>query len=584
MAAVPDKIRLSKAVGYSRERLGPFRDKRLELMKEYVGFHYSSGSGDKVPINLLELAVNIYLQRLVANSPAVSITTNHMQLRDLCQRFELAANHLVGEIDLASSLENAVTAAMFCMGIVKVGLNRSQIEVGGVLHDSGQPFADFVSLDDWVHDMTANNFENVQFEGNFYTLTKTEAESIFPSKVHEKLVFQEQQNLETRDHDLSEGSASNREEYQPLIRCLDLWLPKENLIVQCQASDDEKEPIEEILNVFEWDGPERGPYHKLGFGVVENNTLPLAPAMLWRDLHELSNELYRKLGRQASRQKSLLAYQKGEERDAKKILDASDGESIGIDNPNAAQEVNFGGIRQESLAFLLATKDLFTYFAGNLDMLGGLGPQADTLGQDQLLSASASMRIQRMQKNVYRFTEGIVKDLCYWLFTDPYINIPVVKRVKGFDDVTVTVPFGPEERRENDFVEYNIKIEPYSMQHKTPESKLQGIRTILNEMVIPLIPMMQQQGIGLNLEALFKKIGKLANLTELDEILVYQNPTIQNEPVGEAPPKAQTTTRRYERINRPGATNQGKSQILQQALLGSKPQAAELASMFRPTG
>ncbi len=574
---------LSKAVGYSRKVLKTFRGNRMQLIRQYVGSHYSNGASDKVPVDLIELAMNIYLQRLVAKAPAVSVTTKYKKLKEISNRFELAVNHLIQEIDLGGTLELAVIGAMFSMGTVKVGLNRTQVEVGGVLHDSGQPFADHISLDDWVHDMTVDKMENAQYKGNFYYPTIDEALQIFPEKVHNKLIPQDEQPPIEKDHSVSEGQATQRQEFRATIRCLDLWLPKQKLILQCQASDDDTDPIGDVLNIIEWAGPERGPYHELGFSKIENNTMPLAPAMLWQDLHELTNALFRKLGRQAEREKTILGVQTGSGKDGRHVIDANDGEAVSMDNPASAQEHRYGGISQETLAFFLGVKDLFSYMAGNLDMLGGLGPQSETLGQDRLLSASASMRIQKMQKETFSFTQGVVEDLSSYLWNDPYINLPVTKRVKGYEDVVITVPFGPEQR-EDDFLQYNILIEPYSMQHQTPESKLLGLRTVFAEFVTPLIPLMQAQGVTIDMEALFRNIAKLGNLPELNDILIYADSSREGQPVGQMPQKAPVTTRRYERVNRPGATNQGKSQILQQALFGGKPQNSEMSSLMRATG
>jgi len=576
---------LSQSVGYSRKSLGVFRENRLALIRQYVGRHYSNnGAEDKVPINLLELSMNIYLQRLVGNAPSVNITTLHRKLRELCVRLEIAGSKLIKDIKLGNTLEMAVTGALFSIGIIKVGLNRTQVELGGVLHDSGQAFAESVSLDDWVHDMTVDNFENGQYEGNYYYPTLDEAYQVFPKKVHDKLVSRDEQQPESdRDHNVSEGESTRREEFRETIKCLDLWLPKQGLILQCQCSDDDTDPIAAVLNVIEWTGRELGPYHKLAFSRIENNTMPLAPAMHLLDLHELANALFRRLGRQADREKKFVGVQRGGDQDAAKIRDVNDGEAIALDNPKNTQEYKLGGISPESLGFLLQVKELFSYCAGNLDSLGGLGPQSETLGQDTLLSASASMRIQKMQKSVYEFTQGVVEDLISYQYSDPTEVIKVTKKIKGFDDISVETPIYPYERI-HDFQDFNIKIEPYSMQHKTPEAKLQSLRTVFMEMIMPLLPMMQAQGITLDIEALMKKISELGNLPELQEILIYSNPNHEQEPVGELPAKPATTTRRYERVNRPGATNQGKSQIMQQALFGGNPQKSEKAAVFRQTG
>ena len=579
-----DISQLSKAVGYSRDCLKIFRENRLEIIKEVVGKNYSdNGASDKVPINLLELAMNIYLQRLIAQNPAISITTDYKELKEICNRFELAGNHLIKEINLSDPLEMAVIGAMVSIGIIKVGMNLSKVEVGGVAHDSGQPFCDYVSLDDWVHDMSVDNFENGQFEGNYWYPTIDEAEALFPDK-KDKLYARDTHREEKKDHNISEGRSGQREEFRPTVKLLDLWLSKQNLVLQCTVSDNDNDPIQDVLKVIQWTGPERGPYHKLCFARIENNTMPVAPAMHWKDLHTLANDLFVKLGRQAERQKTVTYVQAGADKDGNRIVAANDGDTIKVDNPNSVKEARYGGIDPSSMAFLLSVKDLFGYMAGNLDMLGGLGPQSETLGQDQLLSASASMRLQKMQHKTIEFTQGVIEDLLFYLWYDPYINIPLVKRVKGFEDVAVPVNFNPEDRNEGDFLQYNIKIDPYSMQYQSPESKLQGLRTLFAEIITPLMPMMQAQGVSLDLEMLFRKIAKLSNIPELNDIITYSNPNYESQPVGKTTQKAPVTTRNYTRRSIPGATNAGKSQILQQALLGGKPQQAEIASLMRPTG
>jgi hypothetical protein len=315
---------------------------------------------------------------------------------------------------------------------------------------------------------------------------------------------------------------------------------------------------------------------------IDNNAMPVAPAMHWRDIHDLSNRLFRKLGRQAERQKTITGVRRGSGADGTRVVEANDGDTLELDDPQATQEYSYGGIKPETLGFLVMVRDLFSYMAGNLDVLGGLGPQSETLGQDQLLSASASMRIQKMQKTTITFVRDIIEDIFMYMWEDPLYNPVLTKKVKGFDDVSVQVPFGPESRPDADFLRLNIDIEPYSMQHMTPEAKLQGLRTIFQEFVAPFIPMMQAQGITLDMEMLFRKIGKLGNIPELNDIIIYSNPMHQPEPMQSGKPA--NTKRTYERVNRPGATNPGKSAILQQALFGKQPQKSETASLMRATG
>lgn len=578
-----DIEQLSKAVGYSRKCMAVFRRNRLDILRQIVGNHYSdSGADDKVPINLLELAINIYMQRLAAQGPQAEVTTDYPQLKEICTRTEISGNQLLEDMKLGDTLQMAVMGAIICEGIIKTGLALEDVERGGETYQSGKAFAAYVSFDDWVQDMTASDDEGSQFEGNFYYMTVDEAETMFPGHVG-KFEEIDRQTVDRKEkaHDISEGEGGQREEFRLRVRLLDIYLRKQKKVLRCSTNDDDTDPIKEVLSVIDWSKRKRGPYHKLAYTKIDNNALPVAPAMHWIDIHDLSNRLFRKLGRQADRQKTITGVARGSNADGTRVVEANDGDTISLDNPQATKEYNYGGIQPTTLGFLVMVRDLFSYMAGNLDVLGGLGPQSETLGQDRLLSASASMRIQKMQKTTIAFVRDIIEDIFMYMWEDPLYNPTVTKRVKGFDDVAVQVPFGPEERRE-EFIRLNIKIEPYSMQHTTPEAKLQGLRTIFQEFVAPLLPMMQAQGVTIDMEMLFRKIGKLGNIPELNDIIVYSNPIHQPQPM--QPGKPATTTRRYERVNRPGATNAGKSAILQQALFGKQPQKSETDSLFRATG
>lgn len=590
MTLTPEKkASLSEAAGYSFGQLKVFRDNRKAAVKQYLGTHYSeNGAEYKVPIPMIELAVNIYLQRLVASCPQVMVNTGVPKLREITDRFKLAINHLIAnEIDLEDTLERAVIGAIFSIGIVKVGINHTQIEYMGAMHDAGQPFADYVNLDNWLHDMTTDDWKQCQFMADRYPIAVEDAKKMFPKETHKHLAPSSQTNLDEEGvHNITD-SGGHRKEYSETLLVWDCYLPREKRVITFLDSGDPGDPFGEELHSREWYGIETGPYHILGFNKVEGNSMPLSPVALWMDLDALVNKLFRKLGRQAERQKTYTAVASGNLKDGNRIRTASDGDMIPVDNPDKVKDVKTGGIDPSNLAFMLQSKDFFSYMAGNLDLLGGLSPQSDTATQDTLLTAGASERIKRMQKKVYKFTLGICKALAFYLWNDPAIEVPVVKRVPGLDDVQVMAKFGgpADERNENDFFENNITIQPYSMQNQGPEAKLNTLRTIFNEMIAPMLPMFGQIGMGFDFELFFKMIGELANLPELNSLLIYVDPKHgQQEPVGEMPQKSPVTKRTYERVNRPGATQPGKDQIMMQALLGGKPQTAEAASAFRPTG
>ena len=125
--------RLREAIDYSRRKLMPFRQQRYEAIRQYVGFHYSDdGTSDRIPVNLLELAVNIYTQQMAARAPKALVQTRFAELKPMAANFELALNHLIKEIRLGQTIRLAVIDALFSLGIIKSGLERrASVEIDG---------------------------------------------------------------------------------------------------------------------------------------------------------------------------------------------------------------------------------------------------------------------------------------------------------------------------------------------------------------------------------------------------------------------------------------------------------------------
>jgi hypothetical protein len=216
---------------------------------------------------------------------------------------------------------------------------------------------------------------------------------------------------------------------------------------------------------------------------------------------------------------------------------------------------------------------------GNLDALGGLSPQADTLGQDRLLTASASQRLVKMQNTTLDFATEAISALSELLYTEPRITLP---QTKTYGNVSIPTYWTAEDR-ESDFLQYNMKLEPYSLQYRSPSERLEIIRQSMMQMVMPFAAQMQAQGIFVDFEALFNIIGDYAGLDELKQILIYTNQR-QTE---EGPVRAlqsPVTSRTNTRVNRPGATSQGKDEAMMTALLGGGQQNSQFSQVARPTG
>lgn len=593
--------RLQNAITQSRRNLQRFRENRLAFIKEFVGHRYSdNGADDRVPTNFIELAVNIYVRHLAAQAPAVLITTKDDRLKPASEAFGLAMNHLLKEIDFETTLQRWVTDAMFSIGILKVGITPLELgEQEGFLHDATQPFADVVDLDDWVHDTTARRYEQIQFAGNRYRLPievveesddfDTRGLTLQPAV---ETAHNEQGDERTSSIAGEEGSDRRAEaEFDPTVELWDIWIPRRNQVITMLAEEPGGGPsTRKPLRIIEWEGPEEGPYHVLGFGDVPNNVMPLSPVQVLYDMHDLANVVFRKLARQAVRQKTIGIGQVANQEDADAITNSSDGEFHNLQNPNGAKEMRFGGVDSTNFAFFLQLKDLIYQMpGGNLDALGGLSPQSETLGQDELITASASVRMRDYQNRVYKATKAVVEALADYIWYDPLIDPPLTKHVEG-TSVEIPVSFS-EEIREGDFLDYNVDFSPYSMQSRTPQQKLNTIMQAMQGLYLPALPYMQEQGITVDWEELANILAGYSDTEELRKILTLAQPgpgIVQPQTgagEGDQPRQSPVTRRENVRVNRTtGGSRAGRDAVLMRALLNQDSQDAEMASLASGVG
>ena len=570
---------LQRAVDWSIRQLEVPRQNRMKAIREYVGRHYASGGTDtRVPTNLLELAVTIYTRRLAARSPQVMVSTRVPELRPYARDMELALNQLPGELNLSKTLRRVVMESMFSFGVVKTGVCFSGERIDD--HDYGIPFVDVVGIDDYFVDMSAKTRETIQFEGNDYWLPVEDVNRLWP----------EAGEVKPDKHTVSGANGEERSEtitqtegadlYREKVWLRDVWLPYERKLITYGVKS------KKIFKVVDWDGPDNGPYHILSYSDVPGNLLPLPPVSLWIDLHELANTLFRKLGRQADKKKTVTAFAGGNDEDIRAFKNAGDGEGIRYSGQKPESLVA-GGVDSPTLAFYIQVRDLFSYFGGNLDSLGGLSPMTDTVGQDKLLSESAGVRLNSMREQVLDFAKSLFESLAWWEWTDPVRERHIVKTLKGFDNIAVDKVWSKETRK-GAFTDYNLDINVYSMQEDTPEIRLQKLGMALESYIFPAMSMIQEQGGHFDFPALIETIAKLSNVPELSELIKFDNVPEQGIiPVrGNPEPsmKPAHTKRTYERVNRPGATRQGKDDVLTRVLMGGNAQNDELASIGRKVG
>lgn len=585
--------RLVEAARWSRRQLEFFRQQRRHAIKQYCGAHYSeNGAPDKVPVNLLKQAMQVFQRSLVAQAPRAMVSTTRPHLKPIAFAMETWTNHRMKEIKLVNVLRNVVLDALFSIGIVKTGVCYYRDDsMFSILHDRNEPFIDCVSLDDWVHDMNSKRLDQCGFMGHRFRapLELVMQEPAYDKAVRETLTATEKTSFNEEGDERVESLSRNDQgmgeddEYEDMVELWEIYLPRENRIVVLSSDDMGGGPDVKVLRVDEYVGPESGPYHILSFSEVPDNIMPSSPAMDLIDLHESINHLACKIMRQGEGQKFLLAVQGGATEEGEKFSRATDGTVVVTNNPAGVQEVSFGGYDQKNFGLMMQLRDWYSRQAGNLESLAGLSPQSETLGQDQLIQAGSAKQVQDMQARVAGFSEEVMQALAWYWWTDPVRTYEVELQLpNGGPKVPASIP---PEYREGNWLELNFKIDPYSLQSESPSTRLQGLMNLLTQLMLPAAPMMQQQGLTINFEAVFRKLANYMNVPDLDEILVPAEPQPQPEQqeLNEPPRMPQSTNRTYTRVNRPGATDQGKDAAMIQMAMGGGGNPGETAAIGRPT-
>jgi hypothetical protein len=250
---------------------------------------------------------------------------------------------------------------------------------------------------------------------------------------------------------------------------------------------------------------------------------------LWYDLHVLINKLARKQARQADRQKDLVLFDDRAGEEAQRLRDAFDGEMVGVQSVDRYRQVSFGGEHPETYQHLTFLFEQLARVAGNVDLLGGLAPMSGTLGQDEMLFNSASVRVEDMRAQVREFTRRVGTKLAWFLWHDPLVDLPLVAQAFSLCHVE-PIRFSAATRK-GEWLDYHFDVEPHSMNPDSPTRKYRRVLDWVRNVVLPTAPLAEAQGLKLDVERLARLTGSLLNIEEATGIFVRESGKAAGEPV-----------------------------------------------------
>ncbi len=584
----PRKLNLVyEAIKEANTKARHFKATRREFVKQVAGHYYLPDNEKRDlyqnPVNLLRMTANVYTRHLAANNPRAQIIPRDERLWADAVDLEAAINQTIIEMDLRETLSMCTLDAMFCCGIAIVGTEATDQEVlvDGEYQTVSNLLVDWVDFEDFIQDMGVRRWRDRSFCGHKFRrpLYAARKDDSYEKSAKKELVASERQTVdELGEEDISTigaGGAAQEDYLYEEVELYYLHFPREEKVAVIPVQ--QVKGKDQTLAVYDWEGPPGGPYHRLSMMELPGNMMPLSPLTGIADLHYLQNNLWRKLTEQAKTAKKIGVVAGGANKDGKNIMECPDGQVISVQRPDAAREMNLGGIQPETLAFSFQIQNMFSWMAGNINSLGGLSPEADTLGQEKLLSASASKQVAEMSDRVTRFARGILESLVWWEMRDELREVQTSKRIPGTDiDMPVTVrpaEMLPDEAR------FRLEVYPFSMRDRSPEARLQSLLQYFQFVIMPNVPLMAQQGITVEFEKVMRLIARQADLPEIEHILHFtgkrpeEQPSSRNESAA-APVKRTENVRTNQSSGSQESQNMATIQSLLDGKRGSQTDAA----------
>lgn len=590
-----DVMKLKKQVDASFDSLDAYRKIMASEVQQYAGGASedygvftqvvqaaAGGSRDRPLVNLLELVIGTYMQNLVSGIPQCLISANDPSLKVTASYFTIALNRLIKRMNLRESLKMWVLESMFGIATMKVGIcDYDEGVYGSEYHYSKLPYADPVSFVDTVFDTRAERWDLIRFAGNFYLehIDDVRSDERNDPEVARRCMpggtIMEGKYSALEDLTLG-GTSFSMDVEEDFVRLVDVWVPRTRQVITYDAKQDFP------LRIQDWVGPDCGPYIRIVHSPIPGRLVPLSPSRLASPLADLTAILWRDMGLQSSRQKTILAaaIQNDGVRDAKVIQSARDGDIVPVNDPKSVSEIKMGGVAQETMAMAAACREMLSYVSGNIDTLAGLSSGADTLGQEKILAANSSGKMKSMQQNVIVGVTSVLESLSWYMWHDPATRVKTVDKVAG-SGVEIPVNFPMQ----TDFLsgqqydmrdgashkDFDFTVNPYSMQSQTPAEQIQGLMQLLTTVFIPAAQMMAQEGLAISWTEVVNLIAEMGNQPRLKDLIKGSQ---QQAPPGDGPQfdkpgKPANTTRTYERVRGGGPSSAGANRSMMMSMAGT---------------
>lgn len=555
--AYTDKIspqKVQDAVNRGFKRMSNFRAARLMFLRNYVGQYYDRANGEigTEALNLIFNAIRVLIPNIVLSFPKHTVVTPYLASKQYAELLGLALCQHDKKINIRDVYRRVIVDAIFTLGIVKTGLAQSQsiysIDDEDQI-DAGTVYTEAVDFDNYVVDPNCKEFmfRDAAFEGDRITLPRRMLleSGLYNNEYVERLPRAGDKGkddirastISMRSID-SDDNASLEDE----VEIVEIYVPSANAIVTVPGS--ENVTFDDYLRIDDYYGVKEGPYTKLALTPpVPGNPLPIPAVGIWNDLHVLANRMTKKIVDQAERQKDIMGYKRSAADDAEEARNASDGEAVAMDDPDAVRVMSFGGQKNSNEVHLASLESWFNQMAGNPNQVGGNNVQAGSATAANILQGNASIGLEDMKDLVYQFAAGEARRRAWYFHTDPMLQMPLIKRQPqpaqfgmGPTGPTMLTPPTMQEiqviltpdARSGDYIDFNFEIQPESMGRRDSRTRFAQALDFATKIMPSAMAAAQTAamlGIPFSAKAFILRMANDAGIDWMDE--VFYDPEFQ---------------------------------------------------------
>jgi hypothetical protein len=191
-----------------------------------------------------------------------------------------------------------------------------------------------------------------------------------------------------------------------------------------------------------------------------------------------------------------------------------------------------------------------------------------------MLNENASRLIIDYQETAVGFVSDVMKSLGWYWWHDPFRTVENVWSPQGLPHIRQIQKVSPEQRASIPWDALEFKLDPYSVAPTTPQQRGAALDQVVTQIIVPLLPVLAQQGVQFDLPKYLEYRSEYLNLPELPSIVAVGEPAPPPGGGPEGPGKPGSTERRYVRENVSEKTRTGQDQTTARELMAGRAESA----------